>query len=260
MKRYLVATLFIGTAAFAPRAAAADEKGWSTIKGQVVWAVGAIPQRQAVNVNKDKDHCLSKGPLLSEEWVINPKNKGVRWTIVWLAPNPGPGQAPLPVHPSLKTIKAKEVVIDQPCCAFEPHVLAMREGQDLLVKNSAPVPHNVNWTGYPRTNPGGNVLIPAGGSYTITGLKADKLPLIVKCNIHPWMLARLAVLDHPYFAVTDENGNFQIPKAQDGQYRLKVYHESIGWLGGAKGRDGQPITIKDGAVTDLGKIDLKPNR
>lgn len=244
----------IGAVSFVSRAPAADDKGWSTLKGQVVWAGDEIPKREPVKVTKDEQHCLANGPILSEDWVVNPKNKGVQWTVIWLAPEPNAGP-PVRIHPDLKEIKTKEVVIDQPCCAFVPHVLAMRQGQDLLVKNSAPVPHNVNWSG--SNNDGGNVIVSAGQSYTISGLKAGKLPLMVSCNIHPWMRARVAVIDHPYFDVTDKNGSFTIPKAPAGHYRLKVYHESIGWLGGAKGRDGQPITIKDSGVTDLGKLDIK---
>lgn len=238
---------------------AEDPAGWSTIKGQVVFAAGEIPKAQALVVNKDMVHCLAKGPILSEDWVINPKNRGVRWTFLWLAPEPPVQGKSLPIHPQLKNVKDKEVFLDQPCCAFIPHCLAIREGQDLIVKNSAPVPHNINWAGNPLKNPGGNVIIPAGQTHTIAGLKADRLPLQMSCNIHPWMKGRLAVFDHPYFAVTDENGNFAIPLAPAGEYRLKVYHESVGWRGGAAGRDGEKITIKPNGVTNLGKIELKAN-
>src|SRR5438876_6846634 len=117
--------------------AAADEKdAWSTVKGQVVFGGDAIPPPKPIDVsnNQDKQHCLSKGPLLSDEWTINKDNKGVRWTIVCLSPA-ATGQ-PLPVHPSLKEIKKKEVEIDQPCCKFVPHALGLRQGQDLVAKNS----------------------------------------------------------------------------------------------------------------------------
>src|SRR5437868_582450 len=117
---------------------AADEKeaAWGTIKGQVVFGGDAIPAPKPIDVgnNQDKQHCLSKGPLLSDEWTINKDNKGVRWTIVWLAPAAS-GQ-PLPVHPALKEIKQKEVTLDQPCCKFVPHALGMRQGQELVAKNS----------------------------------------------------------------------------------------------------------------------------
>src|SRR5581483_7554242 len=99
----------------------------------------------------DQQHCLAKGPLLSDEWVVDPKTKGVRWVFVWLVPEKG--GSPLPVNPALKDIKNKDVVIDQPTCKFEPHALGMRQGQELIAKNSAAIAHNVHWTGFPIKNP-----------------------------------------------------------------------------------------------------------
>ena len=147
--------------------------------------------------------------------------------------------------------------MDQPCCMFEPHVLAMRQGQDLLVKNSAAVAHNIHWVGNPLKNPGGNVIVPPGGSYTIKNLKGDRLPLKMSCDIHPWMGAWLGVFDHPYFAVTDVNGNFEIKGAPAGNYNLIVWHEDVGYRGGKEGRTGTPLDIKAGGVTDLGKLEFK---
>src|SRR5207248_10222013 len=173
----LAATLIaIGFSATATRAPAADEKGWSTLKGQIVWAGGEVPQQKPVNVGNNAAMCNANGPVLSEDWVVNPKTKGVRWVIVWLAREPKDDR-PLPVHKDLLQITQKEVVMDQPHCAFIPHAVAMRQGQDLLVKNSASIAHNVNWAGNPMRNPGGNVIVPAGNSHTITGLKTDRYPL-----------------------------------------------------------------------------------
>jgi len=236
---------------FAPSRTTAEE--WSTIKGQVVFGGKQIPPPKPINVdnNQDKQHCLSKGPLLSDEWTINPANKGVRWAFVWLAPAAGKA---LPVHPSLKEIQKKEVEIDQPCCKFVPHALGMRQGQVLVAKNSAPVAHNINWTGL--KNPGGNVLVPASGSFTIKDLVPDRTPVRLSCNIHPWMLAWLRVFDHPYFAVTDENGKFEIKLAPAGNYHLMTWHEAVGY--GAGGREGVPVAIKGGADTDVGNLELKP--
>lgn len=246
------------------RSVAADDKDkdWGTIKGQLVWGDGAIPERKVfdqVNQSQDKAHCLSKGPIQSEEWVINPKNKGIKWAFVWLAVDPPDPKGKLKIHPDLVNIKDKKVTLDQPCCAFMPHALAMREGQVLEAKNSAPVAHNVNYSGHPQINPGRNVLLPAGKSFDIDGLNADeRIPVTVSCNIHPWMKAWVRVFKHPYYAVTDENGNFEIKLAPAGDVRLKVWHEAVGWRGGAAGRDGEKITIKGGAATDLGKLELKP--
>jgi plastocyanin len=228
---------------------------WGTIKGQVVWGGGELPPKKTARVDKDQEHCLSKGPIPDESWVINSDNRGVRWAFVWLAPEPG--QPKLSINPELKAIKQHEVVIDQPCCRFEPHALAVREGQELIFKNSAPVAHNVNWTGVLK-NPGSNQILPAGQSFAIKGLVVDKYPLTVACNIHPWMKAWVRVFDNPYYAVTDADGNFEIKLAPAGKCRLFVWQESVGYRGGAAGRNGMPIDIKPDTTTDLGRLDIKP--
>lgn len=240
--------------------AKADE-AWGTVKGQIVFA-GDAPAVAKVNVNKDEKHCLEKGDILSEAWVVNKDNKGVKWTLVWLSgePKPAPEKpAPLPIHPNLKAVPEKPAELDQPCCVFIPHMLGVRQGQTVLIKNSAPVPHNINVTGNPKVNEGFNVLLPAGGEHKATKLKADRYPLTATCNIHPWMNARIAVFDHPYFAITDADGKFEIKDAPAGEWRLKVWHESIGWRGGADGKDGEKITIKKEG-TDLGKLEIKADK
>ena len=73
------------TALTALSAAAAD---WATVKGQVVFPADKdVPKRDALNVTQDKDHCLSKGDILDESVIVNPKNTGVKNVVVWLRPD-----------------------------------------------------------------------------------------------------------------------------------------------------------------------------
>ena len=271
MRRFLTTTVFglaAGLVLVVPAGrSAADEQKWGTVKGQVVLA-GDIPAPKMVDVNKDQEHCLSRGPIFSEEWVVNPQNKGVRWAYVWLQPVPDPAnpaaKKEMPINPALKAVPDKPVVLDQPCCKFEPHALTLREGQVLIAKNSAPIAHNVNWTGG-KDNPGNNVIVPPGGQVEIKDLKASRFPVSISCNIHPWMHAWARVFDHPYFAVTDANGNFEIKDAPAGEYNLVVWQEAVGYrdlktieTDGKKVRVyGTKIDIKPGAVTDVGALDIK---
>jgi plastocyanin len=242
----------VALAAVAWLAGPAAAQQWGTVKGQVVFAGAKAPERPTLNVDKDKEHCESKGKLLSEDWIVDPKTLGVKNVLVWLAPATAGDK--LPVHPQVAAAVKKQVEMDQPCCQFEAHVLGIVQGQKLVVKNSAPVAHNVMWTGIKNTS--GNVIVPAGQQHVIEGLVPEKLPVSVKCSIHPWMNARVGVFDHPYFAVTDAQGKFSIPKAPAGNYRIFVWHESAGWLGGKEGRNGQPITIKADGDTDVGTLKL----
>lgn len=230
----------------------ADESpdGWGSIRGRVVFAGEPIPEPetvQAVKNHHDQKHCLSKGPLLSEDCVINKKNRGVRWVIVWLQTEDG--RAP-PIHPSLKQVPKEKVVVDQPCCMFTPHAVVVRKGQELLVKNSAPIPHSIKWIS--PLNPGGNLMIAGGGDYTIKTLNPDRLPVKLECALHSWMGGYVKVVDHPYAAITDEDGKFEMKLAPAGEYRLVMHHGT--W--GPGGRNGQKVTVRNGAVTDMGKIEL----
>jgi hypothetical protein len=247
VKRCLVAAAFFALSALFVMPSPAAAQGWGTVRGKVTWA-GAIPAPEKINVDQDQKHCLKDGPLFKETFVINAKNKGVKNVFVWLAP--ADKDSRLPVHPDLQKVPAAVVVIDQPCCAFVPHAVAMREGQTVEAKNSAPVPHNFKWSGHPLKNPGGNQIIPPGGKLLIDNLKADRLPISVGCDIHKWMTGYIRVFDHPYFAVTDANGRFEIKNAPAGNWRLIAWQEGVGWVN-AGGKNGEPITVNAGKDTSV---------
>lgn len=248
---FLLTGLLIATASQPSNA----EEAWGNLKGQVVWSGGDY-KPAPIDVNKDQGHCLSKGQLLDQKYVINPKNKGVRWVVVWLTDPANPNKK-LPTHPALANVKGMKITIDQPCCMFEPRVLGIREGQILVAKNSAPIAHNVNVIGG-DANPNLNQIIPPGGSLEIEGWKAARFPVQVSCSIHGWMKSYVRVFNHPYFAVTDENGNFEIKNAPAGKFNLVTWQEETGWVKG--GRNGVPVEVKAGETTDLGKIDLQPSK
>src|SRR5262249_52920511 len=132
----------------------------------------------------------------------------------------------------------------------------MREGQVLIVKNTAPVAHNANHIGSALRNPAGNPIVPAGGQVQIN-LKSDRFPVRLSCNIHPWMKGFVGVYDHPYFALTDANGNFEIKLAPAGNFRIYFWHEGAGWRLAQAGAKGEPITIKAKETTDLGKLPIQ---
>ena len=258
MIRYACAALAaVGLLALglAPGAAQDKKDAWGTIKGRVVWGGADLPKPEKVKVTANQAHCLANGDLFDNLFVVSPKTKGLKNVFVALK-QPPDNENPLPVHPSLKKLKAGTVSLDQPRCLFMPRAVAIWEGQQVEAKNSSPVNHNIRWTGDQDINEGGNVNLPPGGKHFIKDLKAQTLPLMVQCNIHPWMSGRLAVYDHPYFAITDADGNFEIKLAPAGKYRLTLYHEGIGWRGGKAGKAGQEITIEPGQTVDLGQLPL----
>jgi plastocyanin len=225
-------------------------EGWGNVKGQVVWAGDKLPERAPLKVDKDQDACLVKGPLLDQKYVVDKDSKGVEFTVVWLAPAKGA----LPIKPELKDAKPKKHELDQPTCQFEPHVMAIREGDEIVAKNTAKVPHNINVVGG-TLGPNLNQIIAPGKDLDIKDFKASSTPVSVSCTIHGWMKGYIRVFKHPYFAVTDAKGNFEIKDAPAGTWRLIAWQDE-GWV---NGKDGQEITIKPGD-TATAKIELKPGK
>src|SRR5581483_12196858 len=107
------------------------------IQGRVVWPDANVPKPAVIPAGIGG--CPANIP--GHRWVVDQRNKGIRWVLVWLDPmKPG---AALPLDPARKM--KPRVTMDQPKCAFEPHVLGMQEGQILEAKNSDAFPHNFNY-------------------------------------------------------------------------------------------------------------------
>jgi hypothetical protein len=237
---------------------AEDKPKWVTIKGQVVFpADKQIPARAALNVNQDKPHCLSKGAILDESILVNPKTRGIKNVVVYLRPDnekPAAAFAPNEIHPDDLKRKPAEVVIDQPCCMFVNRVSLARVGDTIVVKNPAPAPvaHNFFWDS--ANNGSHNVNVPVQGLWKMPKpLVAEAPPIQYKCTIHGWMTGYVRIFDHPYYTITDEDGKFEIKNAPAGKYRIVFWHEN-GVRGGAKGRFGEPVEIA-GAN---GTMEMKP--
>jgi hypothetical protein len=230
---------------------AADDK-WATVKGQVVFpADKPLPKAGPLNVTQDKDHCLSKGPLVDESVVVNPKNKGVKNVVVFLRPDDKDAKSTFSkdqIHPDDAKRKPEERSIDQPCCMFVNRITLARVGDTLVVKNSAPVAHNFFWDS--GNNGAHNVTVPKMEQWKMpAALVKEAPPIQYKCTIHGWMTGYVRIFDHPYYALTDENGNFEIKNAPVGKFRIVYWHEN-GLRGGAAGRFGEEIEIK-GPTTEL---------
>lgn len=265
MRRVWMLPAVVAAAALVPAADAQPPAGqFATIKGQVVFPAGKpVPERAKVDVTQDKAHCLDKGAILEEAVIVNPKNKGVKNVVVWLRPdnvnNPKAALEKGQIHPDDAKRKAAKVVIDQPQCMFTPRVTVARVGDTIVAKNSAPVAHNFFWTS--ASNGEFNPTIPAGQAFKMPQpLKPETSPIQYKCSIHPWMTGYVRVFDHPYFAVTDDDGKFEIKNAPVGKFRLVYWHEN-GFKDGAKGRFGDLVEVK-GPATELKptEFDVSPKK
>ena len=135
-------------------------------------------------------------------------------------------------------------VIDQKGLMFNPHVVVVQQGTTVDFLNSDNVAHNVFWP-----NVGGDKkqtknlgTWPKGEKRSFTFDKAGVVPLL--CNVHPDMAGYLVVTPTPYFAETDDAGNYKIKDVPDGSYTVTVWHE------GAKNQS-TPVTVSGGGKADF---------
>jgi hypothetical protein len=116
-------------------------------------------------------------------------------------------------------------VIQQKGCMYQPHVLAVRANQPLDVVNDDPTAHNIHPT--PANNREWNKAEPPGSKLE-EAFAREEIAIPVKCNVHPWMHSYVAVFKHPYFAVTGQNGSFDLSNLPPGTYTIKAWHEKLG--------------------------------
>ena len=229
--------------------AVADPPAWVTVKGQVTFPADLpLPVPKAIQPAQPVPLCKGR-PLVDESILVNPKNRGIKNVVVWLRPddvkNPKAAFAPNEIHPADAKRKPADAVIDQPCCQFEPRVLTARVGDTVVVKNAAKIIHNIFWVS--GNNGELNQNVPAGGEFRFPKVLVEENAAITfSCTQHPWMKGAARVFDHPYFAVTDDDGKFEIKNAPAGKYRIVMWQEAAGFKGGREGRFGDPIGIKVG--------------
>ena len=122
------------------------------------------------------------------------------------------------------------VNLDQNGCHYKPHVLGVQVNQKISITNSDATQHNIHPT--PKLNQEWNQTQSAGqGPLEKTFARAETL-IPVKCNQHPWMKAYVGVMKHPLFAVTSEDGAFEIKGVPAGTYTVVAWKE-----GGANGTE-----------------------
>ena len=118
------------------------------------------------------------------------------------------------------------VTIDQSGCWFRPRVLGIQTNQTLQVVNSDPVTHNIHPMA--EVNREWNHSQGPGDAPLNRRFIKPEIMIRVKCNIHSWMHAFIGVVDNPYFAVSKDDGSFEIKDLPAGNYTLAVWQEKLG--------------------------------
>ncbi|QDU43614.1 Methicillin resistance mecR1 protein [Symmachiella dynata] len=201
--------------------------GWGAFSGQFLFD-GLWPEPKVLVEKGDmsvKDAAISAAQTIrSEELIVDKKTLGIKNVFVYLK-NP-----PSEIHPSLIRRKSKKVVFDAIGRRFLPHALIAQTDQTILLKNADPIPSNVH-TRPSKNSPYNLALRPQDRSgAAVMFNKPEPAPFPVSSDYHRWMKAHWLILDHPYAAITDRQGKFEINNLPAGQHEFVVWHEKYGWL------------------------------
>jgi plastocyanin len=201
-------------AAGAPAGAPAAT-GSGTVTGKIAFE-GAAPTLEKIKMDADA-FCKAAHaqPVYTEEAVVNPNNT-LQWVFVYVKEGVS-GTYPAPTTP---------VTIDQHGCQYHPHVFGIQAGQPLRILNSDSTLHNIH--ALPKKNPEFNIGQPFKGMETIKKFDTAEVPVHFKCDVHKWMGAYAGVLNHPFFAVSNDQGTFEIKNLPPGNYVIEAWHEKYG--------------------------------
>lgn len=185
-----------------------------TITGNVKWA-GPAQKDLSRPITKNADVCDPSNQKTREleRLVIGPDG-GVANTVVFLS-NVAHGKA-MDLAPARQSL-------DQKNCRYEPHILLVPKDGNLQMKSSDTVLHNIHMVGAAVYN----LPFPIKDKVISRPMHRDGV-IDLKCDAgHVWMNAEVLVVTHPYYAVTDAHGNFQLTNVPPGEYVVTAWHE--GW-------------------------------
>ena len=190
-----------------------------TLAGSVTGTVkyeGAVPKLPPIRMDADPG-CAKKhdSPVKSEALVLGDGN-----TIgnIFVRVKSG---VPAKDYPAPK----EPVVVDQQGCRYIPHVLGVMAGQPLKILNSDGLLHNIH--ALPKVNKSFNMAMPATRTEAEATFTKEEFMFKVKCDVHPWMGAWVAVMTHPFFDVTAADGKFDIGNLPPGTYEIEAWHEKL---------------------------------
>ncbi|MFO0916843.1 MAG: hypothetical protein U0872_00810 [Planctomycetaceae bacterium] len=237
-------------------AASSAQAQWGTLKGKIVLD-GDVPEqkltvRKGDSAVKDAAICAAQD-IPDEAIVIDKDSKGIANVAIWLV------KKPAKIHPDLEKPAEPTVLFDQVGCRFIPHILVVRAGQTVKVVSGDATAHNTR--GLPsKNNPFNFTVAPNDRAGNDVPFKlAERLPVPVNCDIHSWMRAYWVVVDHPYAAVTDKDGNFEIKDLPAGDHEFRVWQENVGYLvkDTKDPKKGPTFSIKAGGTTEVPVIKVK---
>ena len=234
---------------FAPavlRAAAADK--WGDLTGRFVYD-GAAPERKKLTVDKDVE-CCGKFDIRDESLMVA-DDGGLANVYLYVR------DRRVDVCPELAESVEKRVTLDNRDCIFIPHCMKIwNSRQEFYIKNSDPVAQNVAFS--PNLDQPANIVIPVGADATWKFNRPQRKPVPIACNYHPWESAYILPVDHPYVAITGEDGTFTVRGLPLGELEFQFWHERTDFLETRDWPRGRLTVAIRAGLNDLGTIKLPP--
>ena len=176
---------------------------------------GAAPKPRPLPMESDP-RCEPEPGATSDVLLVGPAG-GVQNVFVYVKDGLGDRRYVVPTEP---------VHLDQKGCRYVPHVFGVQVGQPILISNSDPTLHNVNAT--PQDNRGFNFGQVPSTPAVKRVFEEPEIGVAFRCDVHSWMNAYANIVPHPFFAVTREDGNFEIKGLPAGTYTIELWHEQLG--------------------------------
>lgn len=201
---------------------------------------GKAFERKKLDITTADNFCTNGHPAgLYSEWFSLGEGGALQDVVVYIKEGASGGKYETPTEP---------VVLDQIKCQYVPHVAVIRIGQPLLVKSSDHTLHNVHMVG--PSVPGGEKNMSMSTPRTLEPLtfRRQEVAQRVYCDVHSWMEAWIAVLPHPFHAVTGKDGTFTIENVPPGTYLLAAWQEKLGERGPQHNKD---ITVTAGGTVTV---------
>ncbi len=192
--------------------------GTVTIKG-VVKFNGKAPKRKPIDMGGKPEcaaHAANK-PL--DETIIVNADGSLKNVFVYVRKGVDEWIFPIPETPA---------VIEQKGCMFTPHVLGVRAGQKLMVRNGDSCAHNVRAAPSSGENAPFNFTQTRFGAEDVKTFNHRDVFVKVNCDIHGWMGANIGVVENPFFAITGDDGKFELKGLPKGEYTIEARHEEFG--------------------------------
>jgi len=207
--------------------------GMVGLTGGVTYS-GAAPSGTPIDMSGDR-YCggVNAGRQVLQRAVVADGSGGLANVIVYIR-----GGSSGAAHP----VPSDSVLLDQVNCMYEPHVVAVRKDQPLIIRNSDATLHNVHVRS--EHNREFNIGQPMKGVRSVRRFGENEVGIHVTCDIHGWMNGVIAVFDHPWFAVTGSDGSFSIDGLPAGDYVVEAWHETLGVR-------EQQVTVGAGAATEV---------